>query len=100
MAPGLLRQNPSFRSPFDEAPESPQSPAEQRETVWDWWDRNGDAATDILQTGLCAVWPNRPECSPQTRPTPAISQAQQNNLMMWVAIAIMALVLLFLIFKK
>lgn len=104
MAPDLIRQNPSLRGPSDDwippvwNPNPPPTPVETRETVWDWWGKNGEAAGDMLQTGLCAIFPKRPDCMAQIDQQ---NQAQaRDDMILYVLIGLVAVLVLFLIFKK
>lgn len=64
---------------------------------WDWWGRNGDEATDLFNSVMCAIKPER--CRANSGTTPSGSP-QPNNTIMYVLLAIIVLLLIVFMFKK
>ncbi len=64
--------------------------------IWDWWNRNGDEAGDMLNTILCAIKPER--CQGSTGSPPTV--VQQDNTVLYVLLGVIVLLLIVFMFKK
>ncbi len=69
---------------------------------WNWWQRNGDSATDILNSGLCAINPRRAGC-PGSRnyyPNGGSPQDSDNQTLLYLVVGLVILMLFILILRK
>lgn len=68
---------------------------------WDWWRRNGDGATDILNAGLCSINPRRAGC-PGSRNYPPAGNANDpnNQTVLYLIVGLVVLMLFILILRK
>lgn len=70
---------------------------------WDWWKRNGEEASDILDTGLCVINPRRAGCpgAPQSNPYQnGTSGGSTDRNLLYVIIGVVIVMLFILILKK
>lgn len=66
--------------------------------IWDWWNDNGEQATDFAKSVLCLIKPEK--CRPQNNGQPQTTTQPQNNTFMFVFLALIVLLLIVVIFKK
>lgn len=69
---------------------------------WDWWRRNGEGATDILNAGLCSINPRRAGC-PGSRnyyPPGSIPNDPNNQTVLYLIVGLVVLMLFILILRK
>lgn len=64
---------------------------------WEWWSRNGDEASDVFNTVMCAI---KPEWCGRNSGNPPPVQQRQDNTIMFVLLGIIVLLLIVFIFKK
>lgn len=81
--------NPGLWFPVEEV-------SENEDNFWDWWEDNGADATNLANSVLCTIFPNRAGCSPQ-EPTPRY--LEQDQTMLYVLLGIILILILILIIK-
>lgn len=64
---------------------------------WDWWGRNGEDATDFLNSVICAI---KPERCRGLNGYPAPVQQRQDNTLVYVLLGIILVLLVVFMFKK
>jgi hypothetical protein len=73
-----------------------QEPVEEKDNFWDWWEDNGSSATNLANSVLCTIFPNRAGCQPN-EPTPRY--LEQDQTMLYVLLGIILILILILIVK-
>ncbi len=82
-------------------PEGMTTPAEGGSSIWDWYRKNGDVATDMLQDGWCLVAPNSARCRQQQTPKDRDTTGSKgNNTVLYILLGVVVLLLLVLILQQ
>jgi len=98
---GNLLYNPGVYRPL-----GPGYEEEEPDTAggfWDWWRRNGEGASDVLDTGLCMINPRRAGCPCAPSQYPNAGQYPMQNKdqnLLYIIIGIVLVMLFVLILKK
>lgn len=72
------------------------TPDEAPGRFWDWWGRNGEEATDFLNSVICAI---KPEHCRTPGPYPYPVQTRQDNTVLYILLGIIVVLLVVFMFK-